>query len=108
MKDFLRWMVAVALVSPLLAGTAHAFNTVTADDGADPGSVYHATTRDKALTDDDNASKSWVHKEGNFSFGMRVNGGNPSSLGGSNTFMLGRGLPDNAAARSFEDSIPKP
>lgn len=108
MKNSLRWMVAALLVSPLLAGTANAFNTVTAGDGTDPGSLYHATTRDKALTDDDSPSKGWSHKEGNFSFGMRVDGANSSNLVGNNSFMMQGGLPNNAAARSFEDSIPKP
>lgn len=107
------FLVATAtLVSPLAIGSAHAFSTLT-QDGTNANTTSAFSDPDKSLTDDSKSSSpsGFFRKEGSFSYGVTMQGGNSSSLGDGPLMgqMMGRSFMDSTTPRKpFESYIPKP
>jgi len=112
MKILAPLFAALMLASPMLAGSARAFSTVT-DNGTSAGTTSAFSDRNDTLKSDrgDQDSAGFVHKDSNFTYGFHMQNGNSPMFGnGMASPFLGGSASDSSSMRphSFESSIPRP
>jgi hypothetical protein len=111
MKVLTPLFAALMLAAPLLAGRAHAFNTVT-DGGTSAGTASAFSDHNDPLKSDGGGqgTAGFVHKDGAFTYGFHMQSGNSPGIGDGTfqPFMGGSMSDSNSTLRSFESYIPRP